>query len=168
MSESGTPSHIDRLMEEMRSYALVSFYLFICFSVLLLNEAALRNDTPNATVQWSLALIKALVLGKFILIGKMLSVGKRADKHPLLHRIFWKSLAMLLLLMMFEVLEEVVVGWFNNKAVAQVTVEFFDRSWVQIVAPLLLMLLILIPLVAVSEVYKIVGKERFNQILTGR
>jgi hypothetical protein len=43
-----------------------------------------------------IALGKALVIGKFVLIGEALNVGSRMYAPSLLHRIAWKSLALLL------------------------------------------------------------------------
>lgn len=165
MSVVSAPSKAERFKEEMQIYVLVSIYLFACFSVLMIYEASLGTGKSGTSVQWSLALVKALVLGKFILVGKMLSVGKRADAHPLLHRIILKSLALLLLLVLFKGLEELLVGWYHGETLAAVIDEFFQLSLIQVVAPLLIMLLILIPLVAVSEIYKLVGAERLHKLL---
>jgi hypothetical protein len=157
----------ERLKEELRKYAFISAYLFVCFGVILLYESALLSTDGGNPLPWTLALVKALVMGKFILIGEALSVGAKANAHPLLHRIFWKSLAMLALLVVFKLIEELVVGWFHDRTAAQVMSEFFERSWIQIVAPVLLMLLILIPLVSAAEIYKAVGGERMQKFLLG-
>lgn len=165
MNESRSITKGERLREEIRKYALISAYLFVCFAVVLLYDTANRGISSGDPLPWTLALIKALVMGKFILIGDALSVGKRADNHPLLHRIAWKTGAMLLLLIVFKVLEEIVVGWFHDKGVSAVFAELAEMSWVQIVAPISLMLLILIPLMTATEIYRAVGRARFRALL---
>lgn len=167
MAETVT-SRSGRLAQELRKYALISTYLFICFSVLLLYETSLTAAPAGDPVPWSLALVKALVLGKFILIGEALSVGAHADSYPLLHRILWKSVAMLAVLVVFKALEELIIGWLHEQTAAQVLNEFLERSGVADVAPLLLMLLILVPLISATEIYGAVGGERFRQLLTER
>ena len=155
----------ERLKEELRKYALISGYLFISFSVLLLYETSVKVASGSQFVPWTAALIKALVAGKFILIGDALSVGKRANHHPFLKRVFWKSLSLLLVLILFKGLEEIVVGWFHDKGVAQVWGEFQSLTGLEMIAPSLLMLLLLIPLVTASEIYQAVGEERFREFL---
>lgn len=163
-----TNSRTERIKDEMRKYALISAYLYVCFAVLLLYDTVTASTSVATPVPWGVAIIKALVVGKFLLIGDALSVGSRANAHPLLHRIMWKSLAMLLLLIVFKCLEELIVGWVHGHSLGQVLAEFGERSWIQNIAPLLLMLLILIPLLGAMEIYRTVGPERFKQILLDR
>ena len=162
----GSASAGERLIEELRKYALISAYLFICFAVILLYETSIQGAAAkDVAVPWSMALIKALVLGKFILIGDALSVGARARHHPLPYRVAWKSMAMLAVLIVFKILEELIVGWAHGKTPASVFQEFLERTWLQDLAPVLLMLLILVPMIAASEIYRAVGATRFREFL---
>lgn len=68
-----------RLMEEMRSYATISLYLWVCFSVLLLYETAILRAENIPFLPIGTAVVKALILGKFILIGKAVKVGERIE-----------------------------------------------------------------------------------------
>jgi hypothetical protein len=156
----------ERLREELRNYALISAYLFVCFAVIMLYDASTQGPEAQHPVSWSMALIKALVLGKFILIGDALSVGARARHHALLYRIVWKCFAMLIVLIVFKILEELVVGWVHGSTPARILGEFLERTWLQDLAPVLLMLLILVPLITASEIYRTVGAERFREFLT--
>lgn len=61
--------------------------------------------------------VKALVIGKFILIGEAIKVGERSSGPTLLHRITWKTLAFLLMLRVFTIIEEIVVGWVHGQGV---------------------------------------------------
>lgn len=158
----------EKLLEELRKYALISAYLFVCIAVILLYDLSVQDAGTSSPWPWGIALVKALVLGKFILIGDALSVGSRADNHPLLHRVAWKSVAMLAMLIVFKILEELIVGWVHGTTPATVFEEFLERTWIQDLAPLLLMLLILIPLIAASEIYRAVGAERFREFLISR
>lgn len=166
MSQADKPSVRERLREELIKYALISLYLFVCFVVVLLYEASIRDASGGLPqLRLGFAVVQALVLGKFILIGNALSVGKRADQNPLLHRIAWKSLAMLVLLLVFKAIEEVIVGLLHGGSVASVAEEFMALSAIQMLAPTLLMLLILVPLTTASEIYRAVGGERFKALL---
>lgn len=163
LSPSKKPSAADRLQEELAKYAAVSAYLFISFSLLLLYEATIVGGEHKA-LPFGMALVKALVLGKFLLIGEALKAGSQANARPLLHRTAWKSLSFLVVLLVFTAIEELIMGWFHNKPVAQVVGEFMERSWLENLAPALVMLLILIPLVSLWETYRQLGPKQFKQL----
>ena len=166
-ADAAKPSLVTRLREELLKYILVSGYLFTSFSVLLLYEATVTGGA-HETLPFTLALIKALVLGKFLLIGEALHTGSRANNHPLLARVAWKTLAFLIVLLVFKAVEELVVGLFQNKTVVEVTGEVIARSWLENLAPILIMLLILIPLISVSESYRQLGPDQFKALWLAR
>lgn len=168
MTDAEKPSRSERLREEFRKYGLISAYLFVCFGVLMFYEASLGLASNSDPLSWTAALVKALVLGKFILIGDVLSVGKRADRHPLVHRVLWKCAGLLLLLIVFKLIEELVVGWIHGQTMGEVFSELKDMSWEQLLAPVALMGLILVPLVTASEIYRAVGAGQFRAILMHR
>jgi hypothetical protein len=157
------PTLSERLLDELRHYVLVTAYLFVCFSVLLLFKES-AGDVEQGSVNYGLALVKALVLGKFLLIGEVINAGSRADAQPLLHRVIWKSLALLVVLIVLVGIEELVVGWFHDQTLAQTAAEFLERRWLEDLAPTLLMLLVLIPLVGMTEIYRQLGPEKFRAL----
>lgn len=158
----------ERVREELRKYLVISLYLYVCFGVVLLYEASVAGPDAVTTLHYGSAAIKALVIGKFILIGEALSVGAKSQGHPLLHRVAWKSLAVLVLLVVFKILEELVVGWVHGERTGAIAAAFLERGWVATLAPTLLMLLILVPLVSASELYRSLGHERFRALLAER
>lgn len=157
-----------RFKEEMRSYIFISFYLWICFSALLLYQNSILRINDLALLPLSSAAIKALVLGKFILIGKAIKVGERVKNDVLLYRILWKSLATMLLLMIFTGIEDLLVGFMHGHAIADTMGEMMARSWLQWVAPSLVMLLVLIPFIAFEKIDASMGKGSLARILLGR
>ena len=55
-------SAAQRLLEELRKYALISAYLFVCFAVILIYGTSMQGEgAQSSAVPWSMALIKALV-----------------------------------------------------------------------------------------------------------
>ncbi len=112
--------------------------------------------------------MKALVLGKFLLIGDAMKVGSRVDSHPLVHRVASKSLAFLAVLLVFTSLEELIVGRLHGKSAGSVAGEVMQRSWLENLSPVLMMLLILIPLIAISESYRQLGPAKFKELWLGQ
>jgi hypothetical protein len=167
MSEScaGEPGVKERLGAEFRKYALVSGYLFVCFSVILFYEASLLPERDAGLLHYSVALGKALVLGKFILLGEALRLGTRPYAPSLLHRIAWKSVALLALLVLLTGIEEVIVGLVHGESIRAILSGIGSRPWTHWLGPVLLVLLVLIPLTATSELDRALGAGRLKQLL---
>jgi hypothetical protein len=167
-AESSKPSLKERFWEEMRKFAFVAVYLYICFSVLLLWKAAILQEQGTSYLPYGVALVKALVLGKFILIGDAIKLGTKRMGPTVLHRILQRTLVMLLMLLAFTAIEEWLVGWYHGNTLAQTVTDYLSLSWMEILAPNLIMLLILIPLMAASELRKSLGAEQFKAQFLGR
>ncbi len=170
MSEATSGGHgvKERLSAELKSYALISGYLLVCFSVILFYEASLLPEKDAGLLSHGMALGKALIIGKFVLIGEALNVGSRMYAPSLLHRIAWKSLALLLVLIILTLIEEVIVGVVHGETVGATLSEYFARPLVQWAAPILMMLLVLIPLTATSELNRAMGEGRLKALLLGK
>ena len=161
----GKPGIGQRFKQEMRTYFFISFYLWVCFSALLLYENSILARDNIAFLPMGTAAIKALILGKFILVGKAIGVGSRVRHHVLLHRILWKSLATLLLLLVFTGIEELVVGLVHGHALADTASEMLESSWLERLAPSVMMLLVLVPMIAFEELDIAIGKGKLRRLL---
>jgi hypothetical protein len=154
MSEGngGTRSAKERLREELRRYVVISAYLYICFGAIQLYKAALLNEAGIRYVPLGFALAKALILGKFLLIGESARVGTRLRSPTLLHRIANRAVLLFLLLIVLAVAEELLVGAFHGKSMAQVLAEYGGQRVAELAATSFLVLLVLIPLIVVEDV----------------
>lgn len=161
-------SILERFVKELREYLIISIYLWICFSVLMLYKTAILQAEQVAFLPLGIAAVKALIIGKFILIGKAVNTGSRLSSKVLLIRIMWKSLSFMLLLVLFTVIEEIVVGWFHGHTVANTVDELTARSWLELLAPSVVMLLVLIPMISFEEIDRELGKGKLRRMLFGR
>lgn len=157
-----------RFLEEMRAYATISMYLWVCFSALLLYETAVLRADNVQFLPIGTAAVKALILGKFILIGKAIKVGGRIMPGGLLYRIFWKSLAMLLFLLVLTAIEELIVGLIHGQSTSEIIAEFIDRSWLLNIARSVVMLLVLIPMISFEEIDHVLGDGSLKRMLFSR
>jgi hypothetical protein len=156
-----------RAREELRSYAIVTAYLYVCFGALLLYRSALLLESGGSVVAYGTAIVKALILGKFILLGEAARVGTRLPGGTLWRTIATKSLLFFLLLVALTVIEELLVGRAHGRPFAQTIAEFEQRSVLELLATCLLLLLVLIPLIAVKEFSRALGPGVLARLLTG-
>jgi len=165
---SGGANIKQRLVGELRQYLIVSFYLWVCFSTLLLYENSVLGAHNVSLLPLGTALVKALVLGKFILIGKAANIGVRVRPKVLLHRILWKSLAFLVMLILFVIAEDLIVALVHGKTFSAEIAEMAGRSWLQHLAPPVMMLLVLIPMIAFGEIDHALGEGKLKGVLFGQ
>jgi hypothetical protein len=140
------PSLALRARHELLEYLAISAYLFVCFgSLLFYKSAILRNDGIEFSA-FSLALVKALILGKFILVLHAIKVGERSDKsRVLVVDILKSSLLFLIFLVALNAMEEVTLGLFHGRPVREVLGEMAGGTLPEAVAVCVLLLLVLIP-----------------------
>jgi hypothetical protein len=153
----GSESLKSRLREEMIKYGVVSLYLFVCFSVLQWYKAALLEGVGVHYVPVGVAAVKALVVGKFLLIGDAVSARLQGRTGSLLGRIAKRVAILLVILALLTVAEEFVVGWIHGQTSVAVAQELRARSLLELVAEMSLMGLILLPMVASSELSAALG-----------
>jgi hypothetical protein len=156
----------EKARHELRNYAFVSGYLFVCFAVLWFYETTWSGDT-EVMANLAAVAVKALVLGKFILLGEAVGVGNRSQAPHLLGSIVGKSLQFLVLLILLTVAEEVLVGWYHGVSFSQTLAEFEQHTVVQMLAKCLLALLILLPLIATKEFSRTLGPGKLRGLLLG-
>lgn len=148
----------ERAREELRSYALIAGYLYVCFAAIMLYKSALLREAGVGFLPHGIAAVKALILGKFILLGEAAGVGKRArSTRSLLHAIAVKSLLFFVFLLVLSVAEEFLVGWMHGHSFAQTLARYHEHSVLELLATSLLVLLTLVPLIAVRELSEALG-----------
>ena len=156
-----------RFKAEMREFAFISCYLWVCFVAIEIFKTAVLREQGVAYLPLGVAILKALVMAKFILIGKAVRVGERVEPQVLAHRILWKSTAFLLLLMVFSVLEELVLSLVHGHGLSGFITGFSARPLGEMLAPSVLMLLVLIPLIAFEEIDRALGEGSLSRLLFG-
>jgi hypothetical protein len=161
------PTHTARhkAAHELREFAIISAYLYVCLGAILLYKAAVLNGEGVSYAPYGLAAVKALVLGKFILLGRAAGLGDRYGARRPIYVIVHKALLFLALLLVLSVIEEVVVGFLHHRSAAEVLSTFLGGSWFQVLASSVIMLLVLIPYFAFGELLDALGESRLRRML---
>ena len=147
----------ERARKELRNYAIVAGYLYVCFGALLFYKSALLQQEGVNFLPHGIAAVKALVLGKFILLGEAAGVGASVRGRTLAGTIAIKSVLFFALLVALSVVEELVVGRVHGHSFAQTIAEFERHSLFEMLATSLLLLLVLVPLIAFKEFARVIG-----------
>ena len=141
----------ERARRELRDYAFVATYLYVCFGAILFYKTALLREEGVGFLPHGLAAIKALILGKFILIGEAIGIGTRVQPRSLVFTIATKTVLFFILLIVLSLVEELVVGRLHGHSLAETVAEFREHAGLEMLASSVLVLLILVPLIAFKE-----------------
>jgi hypothetical protein len=154
-----------KLKHELREYLLLSAYLYVCFSALVLYKATILGGAGVSYLPFGLPIVKALILAKFILLGHAVGLGDRLGTRRIAHVIAAKALLYLILLVVLSVVEEVVVGLIHGRTMAASLAELGGGTLPQILAASLIVLLVLIPYLASRELDVALGEGRLWELL---
>ncbi len=155
----------ERLREELRDYAIVSAYLYVCLSALLFYKFAVLREVGLGVLPFATAAIKALVLGKFALLGKAAGLSSRIMAPTVWQRILRQSLAFVVLLIALTVLEEFVAGWIHGESFTQTLAEHGAHVMIEIAANAVILLFVVGAFIAVMEIAKALGPGGLLRIL---
>jgi hypothetical protein len=154
-----------KLGHELREFALIFAYLYVCFGAIMLYKTAILRGQGIDYTPYGFAVVKALLLAKFILMGHMARVGDRYERRRFIFVVAHKSLLFLVMLFGLTVIEEAIVGVVHGRTIGASLADVAGGTLPQIVASCVIMLLILIPFLIFRELNEVLGEGRLRQIL---
>ena len=105
------------IYHQLTSFLGIAVYLFLLFGVLALHEAVVSAKNGIEYHFYGFAIINALVLGKVILVADDFDFAEWFKERVPIYSILAKAAAFTILLLIFDIVEEVVVGKFKGKTV---------------------------------------------------
>jgi hypothetical protein len=155
----------EKLVEELRAYAIISAYFFVCFSAILIYKAVLLRESGVDFFPLSAAAVKALILGKFALVASGLPIRMKSESQAVLFKLTVNTALLFIVLMTLSILEEFIVGRIHGQAFAAILTEYQGALLDEKLAGALLMLLVLLPAVGVAELSQALGPGKLKKIL---
>jgi hypothetical protein len=147
---------------EFKEIAIVFTYLAVFFCALATYSMLLLDKFHIAYFTYGAALINALVITKVILIGEAVHVGEELEAKPLLYSAFYKAFVFGLLVFAFHVVEEVIERLIHGKDIVGA---FHEVRLDDLLARSLLIFLTFIPLFGFRELGRVLGKDKFRNML---
>jgi hypothetical protein len=154
-----------RLAHEMKVYAGISLYLYVCFGVILLYKMSVLEAHELSYEPYGLAAAKALILGKFLLIGQAIHIGERYKHKPLIYMVLYKSVIFLIVLVALSFLEEIIVGAIHGRTAGETISEIAGGRWLEIAMTCALLWLILLPYFAFQQISEALGEGKLRHML---
>jgi hypothetical protein len=154
----------ERLIDEAKEFAVIAAYLCICFVALAYLKASILRAHGIPFAPFGFAVAKALICAKFVLLGRMFHLGEWSKHLPLIWSTLHRSFVFLVLLLVLNALEEIIVGLFHHRAIADSVAELGGGTFAQLVATSIVMLLVLIPFFAFRSLGEVVGEHNLVRV----
>jgi hypothetical protein len=108
-----------RLYHQIISFIGIGIYLFLLFGILALHEAVVSAKDGIEYHFYRFAIVNDLIFGKVILVAEDFRFAEWFRERRPIYAILVKSVAFTILLLIFDIVEEVVVGKFKGKTIGE-------------------------------------------------
>ena len=153
-----------KAIEQMAEFLLIALYLFLVFGLFVMYKSVILSEQHIAFAYHGFALINALALAKVMLVAKDLHLGEQFDDAPLIYPTLLKSAIFTVVLACFKILEEIAVGLYHGRSVAESLAELGGGTLQAILTLMLLLFVVLIPFVGFGELQRVLGEGKLRQL----
>jgi len=140
----------------------ISLYLAFFFCAVVTYRLILLHDFRDSSLNYSFAVINALVVAKVILIGEASRLGKKYEARSLLLSSIYKALVFGLLVFGFHIVEEAIKRLLHGGNIADV---FRDMHLDDLLCRSLVVFCTFIPLFAFRELRRVLGEDKFDDLI---
>ena len=151
--------------EELKDYAIVSLYLAFFFCALVTYTMLVSKHDIDSSLNYTFAIINALVIAKVILIGEMVNIGKHAEARPLYQSVLLKAVLFSLLVLAFHFLEEFIKRLIHGEPYGTVIRNIHPD---ELIGRSILVFCTFLPLFAFIELRRVLGEEEFYALFLKR
>lgn len=153
-----------KAIREFKELLFVSFYLWIFLAMFVQYKSLVLAEQHIDFAAHGVALINALVLAKFLLIVRAFHPGRRADDAPLIYPTLLKSAILAIATMVLKIIEDLIVGHFHGKSVADSLADLGGGSGKAMLIFTVMLFVVLIPLTAFGELGRVIGEEKLHAL----
>jgi phosphatidylserine synthase len=153
------------IYHQFTSFLGIAGYLFLLFGILALHESVVSAKNGIEYHFYGFAIINALVLGKVILVADDFHFAEWFKERAPIYSILAKAVAFTILLLIFDIVEEVVVGKFKGKSLAESFPHVGDGSPRAFFYMMIVFAIALIPFFSFKEIGRVFGERELRSLL---
>ena len=154
-----------RLFDEVIKFLAIAFYLWVMFGVFALHESVVSAKDHIEYHFYGFALVNALILGKVMLVAEDMHFADWFKDRPLIYSILCRAAAFSILFLVFDVVEEVLVGVFKGKTIAESIPSFVSEGLSGVLFWGIILAIALIPFFAFRAVGRAIGERELNSLM---
>ena len=154
-----------RLFDQVIQFLAIAFYLWVMFGVFALHESVVSAKDHIEYHFYGFALVNALILGKVMLVAEDLHFADWFKDKPLIYPILCRAVAFSILFLVFDVVEEVLVGVIKGKTIGQSIPSIGGGSLSGVFFVGIILAVALIPFFAFTAVGRAIGERELHSLM---
>ena len=158
----------EKVKTELKKFIAIAFYLWVFLSLFEIHRLVVLRQASAASLsgyRLGFAAVNALVLGKVILIGEALHAGERLREKRVIHSVLYRSAVFALLVVCFQIVEEVIVGVIHGKSVVASIPQLGGGGLEGKILVAIMAFVVLIPFFLFSELVRLLGKDSLQSLI---
>ena len=159
------PGLKQRVFDEVVKFLAIAFYLWVVFGVFALHEWVVSAKDHIDYHFYGFAFMNALILGKVMLVAEDLHFADWFKDRPLIYPILCKAVAFSILFLVFDVVEEVLVGVFKGMTIAQSIPSIGGGTLSGVFFVGIILAVALIPFFAFREIGRVIGERELHSLM---
>lgn len=159
--------HSKTFFQRISHFLIIAAYLWLLLSVYTLHNAVMTSEW-NLLAHLGEITLKALLFGKFVLIAEHLHLGRRAERLPLIWPILIKAALFAVVIIGFNVLEEMLVEayWPTHAATGSQSIPLGASA--EIITITFMIFVALIPFFGINELSRVIGQDKMRDLFFKR
>ena len=149
---------------EVTNFLGIAVYLFLLLGMMALHEAVVSAKDGIEYHFYGFTIINALILGKVILIADDLHFAALVRERAPVYSILVKSAAFTILLVVFDIIEEEIVGMFKGKSFGESFPHIGDGSPRAFIYMIIIFFIGLIPFFSYKEIGRVFGERELRSL----
>jgi hypothetical protein len=170
---STSPVHTDgrarnvlsKIVNETKTFLGMAVYLWVMFGLFALHESIVLEEHQISYKFYGFAIINSLILAKVMLVAEDLHLGERFKDKPLVYPILYKAVLFAIVLICFDLAEEVLVGLIKGKTLAQSIPDIGGGSVRGVFFVGVIFSVALIPFFAIREIGRVIGTRELHSLV---
>ena len=155
------PGFKQKAEHELKDFAWISLYLAFFFCALSTYTMLLLRKYEISYLNYTFAIVNALIIAKIILIGEWARLGRKGEGKPLYLAVLYKSFVFGLLVFAFHFVEEFIKRIIHGKPAGTV---IHDINVDDLIAKTIIIFCAFIPLFAFRELGRVMGEDKLHAL----
>jgi hypothetical protein len=160
---------IKKIKTELKSLLGIALYFWVLFTLFAFHKAILTNDR-NIGVQLGVALLNSKIMAKVVFLGERTPLSGKFLEKPLIFTILAKSLIFSIVLFIFRVFEEILIGLWGGRTIHEILIVDHPKisnssGFIFIAMACTIIFVALIPFFAYLEIEEALGEETLRALL---
>jgi hypothetical protein len=161
------PGLKDRARTELRSYLIISGYIWLMLNLMHLHEAMLAGTYHFSLISHGWSIVNALILGKVILIAEAFHAGDRLAMRMPAFAVLIKSLMFGAAIIVFHLVERLVTALWDGQSFASALVLLRAEGVHHSLLTAAIVAIALAPYVLIKEIEKRTGQSDLLLLAVG-